>query len=203
MSPDLDAQEIGGEKKRTKLKLQRTRVSPPSESAPPFSSFSSYLASFGSRAIFSHLPDSCPFLCLFNEESFHYPPPMDPPCPRLATDSRAFGDELRNFEPWSSDEDDSKLHPLSLLPHHTNGRKLKTTDLTCNGPFNSVGLQQHRFRLITRQPRVRDLAEWPRYRIVAGLVTSSSSVPLNTHQLGQRCMLNLSRAQTSSRGEVW
>ncbi|GFX91917.1 hypothetical protein TNCV_3577471 [Trichonephila clavipes] len=31
------------------------------------------------------------------------------------------------------------------------------------------------------------------------LVTSSSSVPLNTHHVGERCPLNLSRAQTSFR----
>ncbi|GFW68353.1 uncharacterized protein TNCV_2263421 [Trichonephila clavipes] len=43
------------------------------------------------------------------------------------------------------------------------------------------------------------VAEWLRYRIVAGLVTSSSPVPLNTCRVGERCTLNLSRAQTSSR----
>ncbi|GFW43716.1 uncharacterized protein TNCV_4770651 [Trichonephila clavipes] len=42
-------------------------------------------------------------------------------------------------------------------------------------------------------------AEWSRYRIVAGFVTSSSPVPLKTRRVGQRCMLNLSRAETSSR----
>ncbi|GFU09576.1 hypothetical protein TNCV_3026231 [Trichonephila clavipes] len=40
------------------------------------------------------------------------------------------------------------------------------------------------------------VAEWPRYRIVAGLVTSSSPVPLKTRRVGQRGMLNLLRAQT-------
>ncbi|GFX02127.1 uncharacterized protein TNCV_1750121 [Trichonephila clavipes] len=38
-----------------------------------------------------------------------------------------------------------------------------------------------------------------KYRIVAGLVMSSSPVPLKTHRVGQRCTLNLSRAETSSR----
>ncbi|GFY03264.1 hypothetical protein TNCV_1172241 [Trichonephila clavipes] len=42
-----------------------------------------------------------------------------------------------------------------------------------------------------------------RYRIVAGLVTSSNPVPLKTRRVGQRCTLNLSKAQTSSRGVVW
>ncbi|GFV44666.1 uncharacterized protein TNCV_212201 [Trichonephila clavipes] len=41
------------------------------------------------------------------------------------------------------------------------------------------------------------VAKWSRYRIVAGLVTSSSPVPLKTRW--ERCTLNLSRAQTSSR----
>ncbi|GFW56722.1 uncharacterized protein TNCV_4068021 [Trichonephila clavipes] len=38
-----------------------------------------------------------------------------------------------------------------------------------------------------------------RNRIMAGLVTSSSPVPLKTCHVGQRCTLNLSRAGTSSR----
>ncbi|GFS47718.1 histone-lysine N-methyltransferase SETMAR [Trichonephila clavipes] len=43
------------------------------------------------------------------------------------------------------------------------------------------------------------VAEWYRYRVVACLVTSSSPVPLKTRRVGQRCTLNLSRAETSSR----
>ncbi|GFV41725.1 histone-lysine N-methyltransferase SETMAR [Trichonephila clavipes] len=42
-------------------------------------------------------------------------------------------------------------------------------------------------------------AEWYRYRIVACLVTNSNPVPLKTRRVGQRCTLNLSRAETSSR----
>ncbi|GFW60394.1 uncharacterized protein TNCV_942611 [Trichonephila clavipes] len=41
--------------------------------------------------------------------------------------------------------------------------------------------------------------EWYRYRTVACLVTSSSPVPLKSPRVGQRCTLNLSRAETSSR----
>ncbi|GFW01940.1 uncharacterized protein TNCV_3029091 [Trichonephila clavipes] len=47
--------------------------------------------------------------------------------------------------------------------------------------------------------RVAAVAEWYRYRNVACLVTSSSPVPLKTRRVGQRCTLNLSRAETSSR----
>ncbi|GFU28871.1 uncharacterized protein TNCV_470071 [Trichonephila clavipes] len=43
------------------------------------------------------------------------------------------------------------------------------------------------------------VAEWSRYRIVAGLVMSSSPIPLKTRRVGQRCTLNLPRAQTSFR----
>ncbi|GFV15559.1 uncharacterized protein TNCV_4835851 [Trichonephila clavipes] len=43
------------------------------------------------------------------------------------------------------------------------------------------------------------VAEWSRYQIVAGLVTSSSPVPPKTHRVREQCTLNLSRAQTSSR----
>ncbi|GFY10186.1 uncharacterized protein TNCV_2628651 [Trichonephila clavipes] len=46
---------------------------------------------------------------------------------------------------------------------------------------------------------VAAVAEWYRYRIVAGLVTSSSPVPLKTRRVEERCMLNLLKAQTSSR----
>ncbi|PRD32939.1 UNVERIFIED_CONTAM: hypothetical protein NCL1_18943 [Trichonephila clavipes] len=43
------------------------------------------------------------------------------------------------------------------------------------------------------------VAEWYRYRTVACFVTGSSPVPLKTRRVGQRCTLNLSRAETSSR----
>ncbi|GFS95135.1 uncharacterized protein TNCV_2704851 [Trichonephila clavipes] len=46
---------------------------------------------------------------------------------------------------------------------------------------------------------VAAVAEWYRYRIVADFVTSSSPVPLKIRRVGQRCTLNLSRAETSSR----
>ncbi|GFU56161.1 uncharacterized protein TNCV_712211 [Trichonephila clavipes] len=46
---------------------------------------------------------------------------------------------------------------------------------------------------------VAAVAEWYGYRIVACLATSSSSVPLKTRREGQRCTLNLPRAETSSR----
>ncbi|GFV12050.1 transposable element Tc1 transposase [Trichonephila clavipes] len=53
--------------------------------------------------------------------------------------------------------------------------------------------------LSSKQPPVAAVAEWYRYRIVTCLVTSSSPVPLKTRRVGQRCTLNLSRAETSSR----
>ncbi|GFY01883.1 uncharacterized protein TNCV_1468701 [Trichonephila clavipes] len=43
------------------------------------------------------------------------------------------------------------------------------------------------------------VAEWYGYRTVACLVTCSSPVPLKTRRVGQRCTLNLSRAETFSR----
>ncbi|GFW77154.1 hypothetical protein TNCV_2725841 [Trichonephila clavipes] len=43
-------------------------------------------------------------------------------------------------------------------------------------------------------PWVATVAEWSRYRIVDGLVMSSSSVPLNTHRERNRCTLNLSNS---------
>ncbi|GFU80035.1 uncharacterized protein TNCV_579151 [Trichonephila clavipes] len=41
--------------------------------------------------------------------------------------------------------------------------------------------------------------EWYRYQTMACLIKSSSPVPLKTRRVGQRCTLNLSRAETSSR----
>ncbi|GFT89393.1 GPI inositol-deacylase [Trichonephila clavipes] len=46
---------------------------------------------------------------------------------------------------------------------------------------------------------VAAVAEWYWYRNVACFVTGSSPVPLKTRRVGQRCTLNLSRAETSSR----
>ncbi|GFX16269.1 uncharacterized protein TNCV_4705231 [Trichonephila clavipes] len=43
------------------------------------------------------------------------------------------------------------------------------------------------------------VAEWYKYRTVACFVTGSNPVPLKTRRVGQRCTLNLSRAETSSR----
>ncbi|GFX39286.1 hypothetical protein TNCV_3860101 [Trichonephila clavipes] len=44
---------------------------------------------------------------------------------------------------------------------------------------------------------VAAVAEWCSNLIVALFVTSSSPVPLKTRRVGQRCTLNLSRAETS------
>ncbi|GFW82354.1 hypothetical protein TNCV_3818351 [Trichonephila clavipes] len=45
--------------------------------------------------------------------------------------TRAFGDRPRNFEPWSSDEDDTRAGTPSPN-YHTNGRRFQlSTDLTC------------------------------------------------------------------------
>ncbi|GFS98061.1 uncharacterized protein TNCV_2170511 [Trichonephila clavipes] len=52
---------------------------------------------------------------------------------------------------------------------------------------------------LTPKRRVAAVAEWYRYRTVAGFVTGSIPVPLKTRRVGQRCTLNLSRADTSSR----
>ncbi|GFW99165.1 uncharacterized protein TNCV_3009331 [Trichonephila clavipes] len=41
--------------------------------------------------------------------------------------------------------------------------------------------------------------QWSRYRTVACIVTSSNPVPLKTRRVRQRCTLNLSTAETSSR----
>ncbi|GFW40839.1 uncharacterized protein TNCV_4368871 [Trichonephila clavipes] len=65
-------------------------------------------------------------------------------------------------------------------------------DTIANGQYGAVWSMGH-----TQQ--VAAVAEWYRYRIVACLVTSPSPEPLKTVRVEQRCTLNLSRAETSSR----
>ncbi|GFX14682.1 uncharacterized protein TNCV_4016801 [Trichonephila clavipes] len=60
-------------------------------------------------------------------------------------------------------------------------------------------MSNHISDMLNRRRVVAVVAEWSRYRIVAGQVTSSSPVPLKTRHVRQRCTLNLSRDQTSSR----
>ncbi|GFU45981.1 uncharacterized protein TNCV_5102741 [Trichonephila clavipes] len=62
-------------------------------------------------------------------------------------------------------------------------------------------LNEKNFKFVSRLPSEAEaaVAEWYRHRIVAGFVTSSSPVPLKTRRVGQRCTLNLSRAEMSSR----
>ncbi|GFU83821.1 uncharacterized protein TNCV_1694911 [Trichonephila clavipes] len=78
------------------------------------------------------------------------------------------------------------------------------------GPYTNIGLTYGPKELTVRsircqilvltisQNKVAAVAEWLRYRIVAGLVTSSSPVPLKTG-VGERCTLSLSRVQMSTR----
>ncbi|GFW34518.1 RNA-directed DNA polymerase from mobile element jockey [Trichonephila clavipes] len=83
-------------------------------------------------------------------------------------------------------------HCLCLLNHeeptyfHEPTRSFHTIDLTICSPSLLPHLKAA-------------VAEWYRYRTVACFVTGSSPVPLKTRRVGQRCTLNLSRAETSSR----
>ncbi|GFW54086.1 uncharacterized protein TNCV_3828941 [Trichonephila clavipes] len=62
-----------------------------------------------------------------------------------------------------------------------------------------VTLAVKKNRHLTLRQTLAAVAEWYRYRTVACFVTGSSPVPLKTRRVGQRCTLNLSRAETSSR----
>ncbi|GFX87263.1 hypothetical protein TNCV_3819931 [Trichonephila clavipes] len=62
--------------------------------------------------------------------------------------------------------------------------------------FRSTGLSK---ALLYHRVQAAVVAEWSSYRIVAGLVTSSSAVPVKTRHVGERCTFNLSRVQKSSR----
>ncbi|GFW57273.1 uncharacterized protein TNCV_541871 [Trichonephila clavipes] len=65
--------------------------------------------------------------------------------------------------------------------------------------FEKIILPFFTFRMNCYAISTAAVAEWSRYRIMAGLVTSSNLVSLKTHCVGEGCTLNLSRAQTSSR----
>ncbi|GFT46449.1 uncharacterized protein TNCV_440971 [Trichonephila clavipes] len=78
--------------------------------------------------------------------------------------------------------------------------------LSHNSPENyATLLQTHEAQAVngstTVMPRLLEaaVAEWSRYKIMAGFVTSSTPVPLKTRRVGEKCTLNLSRAQTTSR----
>ncbi|GFW49813.1 uncharacterized protein TNCV_3866791 [Trichonephila clavipes] len=58
---------------------------------------------------------------------------------------------------------------------------------------------QYILNILVSAQIVAAVAEWYKYRTMACFVTSSSPVPLKTFRVGQRCTLNLSRAETFSR----
>ncbi|GFW47549.1 uncharacterized protein TNCV_3177131 [Trichonephila clavipes] len=74
-----------------------------------------------------------------------------------------------------------------------------------DGPryFESRSSNEDGTKLVSHSPNfhtmpVAAVADWYRYWTMACLVTSSSPVALKTRRVGQRCTLNLSRAETSS-----
>ncbi|GFV97608.1 uncharacterized protein TNCV_2041161 [Trichonephila clavipes] len=79
------------------------------------------------------------------------------------------------------------------------GRKRKTTPRTEKILIQNCKINPMKTSIDLRKDLVTAVAEWFRYRTVACFVTGSSPVPLKTRRVGQRCTLNLSRAETSSR----
>ncbi|GFW50616.1 uncharacterized protein TNCV_2889181 [Trichonephila clavipes] len=99
----------------------------------------------------------------------------------------------RNLPPVNKDKeivikDSESCGQIETPP--TMGLKLKDKATPCPAhTCSTLVIGQH----------VAAVAEWYRYRTVACFVTGSIPVPLKTRRVGQRCMLNLSRAETSSR----
>ncbi|GFU32581.1 uncharacterized protein TNCV_3044691 [Trichonephila clavipes] len=85
-----------------------------------------------------------------------------------------------------------KLRPKFLGPY-------KVTKVNSKDRYEVEKVGQHEGPNSTTTSDEAAVAEWYRYRIVACLVTSSIPVLLKTRRVGQRCTLNLSRAETSSR----
>ncbi|GFX73496.1 hypothetical protein TNCV_3403071 [Trichonephila clavipes] len=98
-------------------------------------------------------------------------------------DYRTFVDISHNFEPWSSAIDETRSgNPLSSLPHYTNGKRRRgriAAEVII--PPDLVTLSPN-FHIIPKEKGV----------------TSSNPVPLKTRRVGERCTLNLLRAQMSS-----
>ncbi|GFX13326.1 uncharacterized protein TNCV_2907491 [Trichonephila clavipes] len=97
-------------------------------------------------------------------------------------------------------------HLVSMPPKSSIYRNTGT--LSSSPPFSQftsakVTMQEmvhpRHYHLLVQVCLVAAVAEWYRYRSVACFVTGSSPVPLKIRRVGQRCTLNLSRAETSSR----
>ncbi|GFV68048.1 uncharacterized protein TNCV_1873301 [Trichonephila clavipes] len=85
-------------------------------------------------------------------------------------------------------------------PMHVKYVKAQTSSHCCGGEVRR-GAAQVSYSSLDHDSElqaVAAVAEWYRYRTVACLVTCSSPVPLKTRRVGQRCTLNLSRAEMSS-----
>ncbi|GFT03830.1 uncharacterized protein TNCV_3608451 [Trichonephila clavipes] len=102
-----------------------------------------------------------------------------------------------------SDEDEwEELTPVTLSKAKVSLNKLRNLFLQNHVDADILQASFVLENLLTncfQDISVAAVAEWYRYRIVTCLVTSSSPVPLKTRRVGQRCTINLSRAETSSR----
>ncbi|GFW31439.1 uncharacterized protein TNCV_1287871 [Trichonephila clavipes] len=76
---------------------------------------------------------------------------------------------------------------------------MNSSRVKCAFPTTLFKWNLNAFTPASHSPPVAAVAEWYRYRTVACFVTGSNPVPLKTRRVGQRCTLNLSRAETSSR----
>ncbi|GFS57533.1 uncharacterized protein TNCV_1401951 [Trichonephila clavipes] len=96
------------------------------------------------------------------------------------------------------------LSPVPLKIRHVRGRDgmhVKPADAQTSSQRSGVVVRRGGARPWQQfqDNGVAAVAEWYRYRTVACFVTGSNPVPLKTRRVGQRCTLNLSRAETSSR----
>ncbi|GFV41075.1 uncharacterized protein TNCV_2666661 [Trichonephila clavipes] len=87
-----------------------------------------------------------------------------------------------------------RFSPSTGILQFSNRMECRLSDIKICPPLGKKFIEDGNFGISKAA-----VAEWYSYRIVACLVTSSSPVPLNTRRVGQRCKLNLSRAETSCR----
>ncbi|GFU37995.1 uncharacterized protein TNCV_595761 [Trichonephila clavipes] len=91
-------------------------------------------------------------------------------------------------------------HKQSYNPSLPDSKKrvLSQTNIKAGRPKTVASKVRNKLK-VSDYVRVPAVAEWYRHRIMACLITSWSPVPLKTRSVEQRCTLNLSRAETSSR----
>ncbi|GFW19976.1 uncharacterized protein TNCV_866821 [Trichonephila clavipes] len=123
---------------------------------------------------------------------------------RKLNEGNKYSQKYLNFGYTTTEVNDGEKSPSSLFvkSYSSEEQHVKVVSKTITFTFvlftRFIEAELHTFPDIVSVNKVASIAEWYRYRIVNCPVTSSSPVPLKTRRVGQRCTLNLLRAEASS-----